>query len=263
MEGKFTSLLVNTCRKLKGKINSEDLHTFLASCLPEEYIPEIPESPSVNEAFNTINRHKLWDYLNFHLFKQFVKLFADYDQEIKSWFKSYKHDLKSYKASKKLPFDVIAAIDSDSSDESISGEEQHEQCEWLEEHEQCQQQEQCGQTARYDQRYFQKLLIKVNKEFTLKDIEKLWKEFAHSCDLPSHEALLECSVGCISIVWLIPSRLTPQILSVAPHRVDFYHKHEIMMVELDGKCIYHEEEKHHEVHYCVGRVYRKSVGCSP
>ena len=151
IEARFASLVTKTCRKLKDKIKPEELHTFLEQL-------HIPESPSVNEAFDAIARHGLWNYLNFHPFKQFVKLFAGDDQEIKSWFKTYKQHLESYKASTKLSIDV----DSDSSDESISGEEQeeqHVQRECLEEHEQCRQQVQFGQTARYDPRDFQELLI--------------------------------------------------------------------------------------------------------
>lgn len=148
---RFAALVTKTCRKLENKIKPEDLNTFL------EHL-HIPESPSVNEAFKAIAHRRLWNYLNFHPFKQFVELFAGDDQEIKSWFKTYKQHLKSYKESTKLS----TGVDTDSSDESISGveqEEQHVQCEYLEEDERCRQQEQFGQPARYDPHDFQELLI--------------------------------------------------------------------------------------------------------
>ena len=251
MKGKFAILLSKTGSKLKDKINWKEFQTYLASYFPEECIPE---SPDVNKVFDAISRHKLWDYLNYNPFKQIVKHFAD--QEVKSWLKAYEQDLKFYKASTKLPFE---GVDSDSSDESISEEEQQEQCKWPEKHEECydQQYEQCRQSARYDRRYYQELLIKVNKKFTdhsLIDVEELWKNFADICGLPFDEVLLERSVGCISIVWLIPSHLAPQLLSTAPHSVNFYRQHEITRVEFDGKCIYPEQEKQHEVHYCVCHI---------
>ena len=65
-------------------------------------------------------------------------------------------------------------------------------------------------------------------------------------------ALLDCiHKGCVSIVWLIPSHLAPQIRSTTPLSVDFYRKHEITRVELGEEWIYQEEEEHHKVYMYV------------
>ena len=77
-------------------------------------------------------------------------------------------------------------------------------------------------------------------------IDDLWIECTEHFDLPPHVALFDgLRKGCISIVWLIPFHLAPKIFSAAPHSGYFYHKHEIIRVELDGKCIYQEEKVSH------------------
>ena len=142
------------------------------------------------------------------------------------WIETYKQDLKSYKVTTKL-IDYIASVDSDSSEEALSE----------------------VQPSRDDQQYYQKLSFKLKMKITnqtLMYIDNLWKEFAELYGLPPYVAVLDCvRKGCISIVWLIPSYLAPKIHSAEPHSSDFYHKYEIIRVELDGKCIYQEEKVSH------------------
>ena len=186
----------------------------------------IPKSSNLHEIFEGITRQKLWNYWKYYPLEEIVQVFAADDQDIKSWIKTYKQDLKSYKVTTKL-IDCIDAVDSDSSDEALSG----------------------GQPARNDQQYYKKLSFKLKIKFTdqtLMYVDNLWNEFAELYGLPPYAALLDCvRKGCISIVWLIPSYLAPKIHSAAPHNGDFYHKHEIIRVELDGKCIYQEEKVSH------------------
>ena len=224
IEVKFASLLTNIRKKLREKqINSEDLSFLANSIFLREYISK---SSSVNEIFEEMNRHRLWDYWNYYLLEEFILHFATDDPEAKVMMEAYRQDLDSYKVTEK----IIDHIDS-------FNETPYEE----------------GQLARYDQQCYQKLSWKIKMNFTdhsLKYIDDLWNRFANLYSLPPRAALLDhIQKGCISIVWLIPPHLAAQILYTAPPlRGDFYHKDEIIRVELNGKCIYDEEEDCHQVH---------------
>ena len=240
MEAKFAMLLMNTCRKLKEKpINVEDFVMFLTSYM--YFTMEcISKSSSIHEIFEAITRHKLWDYWNYCALEEIVKGFAANDPEMTSWIEGYKQDLKSYKVTTKL-IDHIATSDDCIASVSPSEEEQ---------------------PARYDQQYYQKLSLKLKMKFTdqtLVYIDDLWSEYAELYGLPPYVALLDCiHKGCVSIVWLIPSHLAPQIHSTSTPLADFYRKHEITRVELGEECIYQEEEEHHKVHMYVP-IYRYCI----
>lgn len=214
-------LLLNTYRKLKEKpIKVEDFQFFLASLFPSECIPK---SSSVHELFEAITRQKLWDYWNYYQLEQIVQEFVADDREMISWMKTYQQDLKSFKATTKL-IDHIPAARADSEYMSLSAERQ---------------------PARYDQRYYLSLSIKLKIEFTdhtLLYIDDLWNEFADLYGLPPRVALFDhVRRGCVSIVWCIPSHLTSEICSAKPLSADFCCKHKIMRVEFGEKCIYQEE----------------------
>ena len=232
IEVKFAALLTNICRKLRGKqINFTDLQIFFTSFFSSgEWIAK---SSNIQETFDTLTRHKLWDYWNYYPLEGLVHAFAADDQEILSWIETYKQDLRSYRITTKV-IDHIAAVGSGSRYELPLEEKQ---------------------PARYDQRYYQKLSIKLKMkvtDHTLDYIEDLWKEFAELHGLPPYKALLDCiHEGCVLIVWLLPTHLAPQILHAVPHSDDFYHKHEVMRIELAGKCIYQEEKELDEVHISV------------
>ena len=232
IKGKFATLLTKVCTKLKGKsIDFDGLHTFLTSYFsPGECIPK---SSSIHEIFDTLNRHKLWDYWNYYPLEELIKGFAGDDQEIISWLETYKQDLNLFKETMEL--NAFIAKNLSIVDESRSEVKQLEQ------------------TARYNKLYYQRVSIKLKKKFTgdhtLSYIDELWDEFTQLHNLP-HLGLLDCiHEGCVSIVWLIPSRLASQIRSTTPLSADFYRKHEITRVELGEECIYQEEEKHYKVFY--------------
>ena len=216
IKGKFASLVVHVRMKMREKlVNSDDLgfhaNTFLGV--------DIPKSANVNEIFEVVNNNRLWDYWNYYPLKKFILEFAPDDLEAKAMMETYRQDLESYKATEK----IIDHID-------FFNETQEEE----------------EQLAKYDKRYYQQLSLKIKKKFTehsLKYIDDLWNEFANLYSLPPHAALLDhIQKGCIFIVWLIPSHLAPQIFYATPCLSgDFYRKHEITRVELDGKCIYDEE----------------------
>ena len=217
--GKFSKLLNKVRRKMKEKPISEDFRFLMNSYFLKEYISK---SSDVNETFDTVNRLKLWDYWNYEVIANIVQEFAADDPELTSMMEAYKQDLESYKVTEKL-IDHIAAF-------SLIPEEEDE----------------LKQAERYDQHYYKTLSMKLRMRFTdhsLKYIDDLWKEFATLYSLPPRVALLDrVHKGCVSIVWLVPSHLTPQILDAIPLSGDFYHKHDITGAEFDGICIYHESQ---------------------
>jgi len=235
INSEFGHLLVHSCKKLREKqINMNDLCLFLECLFPPGDC--IPESSSVDEIFKVLNRNKLWDHWNYSPLQEIVKKFVGDDKDMNARFKTYRENLASYKATTKL-VDYIEAVASDSSGDDLPSEENQ-----LEEQ----------KPAKYDQRYYHKLSFKLKVEFTshtLEYLDDLWKEFAGLYNLPPLVTLLDCICkNSVLIVWLIPAHLAFQIFRAAPHSVDFYHKHQIMKVEIDGVCIYSEAKEYAEVY---------------
>ena len=216
-------LLTKIREKLREKPVSPDGLRFLINTFYEkEYISA---SSNIDEIFNEGTRYKLWDYWNYEAIVIVVRVFAADDLKLKLLMETYRKDLESFKVASKL-IDYIAAL-------SLTQEEG----------------EDVKIAARHDRRYYKKLEMKLNMRITnhsLKYIDELWNEFANLYSLPEHGVLLDrIHKGCVSIVWLIPSRLVSHILDAAPLSYVFYHKHNITRMELDGRCIYPEP---HELH---------------
>ena len=235
IDAKFATLLMNTCRKLGGRqINMEDLHLFLTGYFSPGKC--IPKSSSIHEMFEAITHHKLWDCWNYYPLELIAQRFATDDQEITSWIKTYRQDLESYKVMTKLIDHIATAASVSTVSESLSDEER---------------------PARYDKQYYQNLSWKLKTKFTdhsLKYLDELWDKFANLYSLPPRAVLLDSvHKGCVSIVWLVPSRLASQILKATPPSDEFYHKHEIIKVEFNEKCLYQEEKKVDQVnmHYIL------------
>ena len=220
----FAKLLSDVRRKLKAiQTNPEALKYFIYSYFPRDYISK---SSTVDEVFDILTQYKLWNYWNYETLADVVREFAADDPEIKSLMETYKQDLESYRATTNL-LDHISDVNATPADE-----------------------EELEQAEIYDKQYFKTLSVKLKMRFTnhtLKYIDDLWKEFANLYSLPPRVALLDhIHKGCVSVVWLIPSHLAPQILWAPPISGDFCHKHDIKRVEFDGICIYQEEMLHHE-----------------
>jgi len=239
INSEFGDLLEHSCKKLREKkINIQDFCRFLEGFFPPGDC--IPESSSVDEIFKVISHNKLWDYWNYFPLQVVVRKFVGDDQEMNARFKTYKEALATYKVTTKL-VDYIDDVSSDTSgDDLCSEEEQQEKSE--------------QQPAKYDRRYYRKLSFKLEAKFTthtLEYLDDLWKEFADLYNLPPLVTLLDCVCkNSISIVWLIPARVDPKLLTA----LHFYCKHQITRVEFDGVCIYPEAKEYAEV-YITGTFY--------
>ena len=229
---KFGELLEDSCMKLREKgVDMKNFCHFLGGLFPPG--DWIPESPSVDEVFDFITHHKLWDYWNFFPLAMIVDKYLSKDKEMKAKIETYKTDLASYKATTKI-VDYIKIVASESSSDDSS-------------------EEQTPVKLKYNRRYYCKLSAKLDMKFTdhtLEYLDDIWKEFAGLFNLPSIVALLDCICErSILIVWYIQSHFAPQIFKTAPHSVDFYLKHHITRVEFDGVCIYPQAREFIEVCY--------------
>jgi len=238
INSRFGALLKHSCKKLREKnIDMKDVCRFLEGLFPPGDC--IPDSSSIDDIFKAISHNKLWDYWNYSPLQKIVQEFVGDDQELKAQIETYKKDLASYKASTKL-VDYIEAVNSSHRGVDLLLEEE----------------EQGQQPAKYDSRYYRKLTAKLETKFTshtLEYLDDLWKEFSDLYNLPPLVTLLDCVLkNSITIVWLIPSCLAPQIHKAAPCSVDFYLKHRITKVEFDGVCIYQERRKYAQVCHLLG-----------
>ena len=202
----FAKLISKVCGKLAGSnINIRDLRLFLKTSFPGRTFPQ----SDIHEIFETLSDNKLWDSWNYHLLKEIVEQFAADDQEIATWIKAYEKKFKQFKGTTRLIHCIgMVFVDSAKTDDE------------------------------------QEISFKLGgSDDSLKQIEKLWNEFADHCGLPLHVARL-CSIteGSVLVVWRIPSGIAPKILEAPPPSDKFYHKHGITRVEYGGECIYQEGE---------------------
>ena len=226
IEGKFGWLLLKVRRKLREKtVDTEDLKFITHVVFRGDYIPK---TSNINEIFEAVIHHKLLDYWNYYPLETIVDVLVPDDPEITLLMETYRQDLESYKVTTKIIEHITAAKATPSKQKELE------------------------RPARYDQQYYQTLSWKLNltrvTDHSLKYIDDLWNKFANLYNLPPRVVLLDhIQRGCVSVVWLIPTHLAPQI-HLAPLSDAFYRKHKITRVEFDGICIYQEEEEHHEVY---------------
>ena len=188
-------------------INIRDLRSFLKN--KNRYPGRTFSQSDIHEIFETLSDNKLWDSWNYHLLKEIVEQFAADDQEIATWIKAYEKKFKQFKGTTRLIHCIgMVFVDSAKTDDE------------------------------------QEISFKLGgSDDSLKQIEKLWNEFADHCGLPLHVARL-CSIteGSVLIVWRIPSGIAPKVLEAPPPSDKFYRKHGITRVEYGGECIYQEGE---------------------
>jgi len=83
-------------------------------------------------------------------------------------------------------------------------------------------------------------------------------------DSPPTALLDRISKGCVSIKWLFPSDLIPQLKKIVEVDTDFFRKHHILKVTVGDQCVYEEEVSKdstsvsnievvkHNTHLCMG-----------
>ena len=223
---KYAALLANVYSRLQQKgIDVRKFRLFVVARFPPGDC--IPHTADLAEIFEAITRNRLWDFLNYQPLEDIVQHFGADDEQLKDWVKEYKADLVGFKACTKIVH-YLAVVESDSSfDESES------------------EQPTLPKPARYHHEYYRKLSLKLKVKVTdqsLSYIDDVWRSVSEYLLLMPLLTLLDhIHKGCITVVWLIPTGLVPQLLKRIRQAGDFFQQHHIASVTLDDRCVYDEE----------------------
>ena len=223
---KYAALLINVYKTLQEKrFDIREFRLFLIVRFPPGDC--IPQSEDFGEIFEAITRNGLWDFWNYQLLEDIVHQFGADDDQLNDWVKEYKAHLAGFKACTKI-IDYIAVVESDSSfDESdLDQPTQPKQ-------------------AKYDRKYYHKLSLRLKVKVTdqsLSYVDDIWRSVSQYLLLPPLSAFLDhIYKSSITVVWLIPTGLVPQLLKQIHEAGDFFHQHHIASVTLHDRCVYDEE----------------------
>jgi len=228
---KFAVFQMNVCNKmLKNGVNTREFRFFVAALFPPGDC--IPQSPTnLTEVFEAITHHRLWDCLHYSPLVRIVRNFGASDPEMKAWIQNYKKDLKAYT--------IVASIE-DCIDSNLDT---------------CTDQLRVD-CAKYDPRYNCPVEWKTNfVDHSLQHLADVWEMFSDRYLLPDSPptALLDrVRKGCVSVTWLVPSYLIPQLIKRVKIDTEFFQKHCILKVTVGGEIVYEEEvgKEAIEVSYC-------------
>ena len=81
-------------------------------------------------------------------------------------------------------------------------------------------------------------------EHSLQHLANVWEMFSCNClksNSPSTTWLHRVHKGCVSITWLVPSDLVPQLIKSTEMNMKFFYKHHILKVTVGDQCVYEEE----------------------
>ena len=147
-----------------------------------------------------------------------AKKFCANDDEMESWVQTYKQDLKAYSFMTKVG-DYIEA-DLFNVDTPLA------------------------KCHKYDPRYYTPVEWKTKfVDHTLQYLAEVWELFSHHYlvpDSPPTALLDRVRRGCLSVTWLIPSGLIPQLITKVQLDTEFFQQHRILKVTVREECIYKE-----------------------
>ena len=150
-----------------------------------------------------------------------VQTFGANDPEMESWVQTYKKDLKAYSIITAVE-DFIEA-DLDVTDLDVDDLPP-------------------AKRAKYDPHYCCPVEWKTSfLDHTLQHLTEVWEMFSNRYLLPDSPptALLDrVRRGCVSITWLVPTRMIPQLIKGVESNTEFFQEHHISKVIVDGKCVY-------------------------
>ena len=228
IQGKFAELVMNASCRLQSIVDIDDFRVFVVTLFAPGHC--IPDSASVQEIFLAITKNGLWDCVNHFPLKLIIKEFASGDTQLSEWVRQYEEARSGYILCTKVSdyIDVVGVSDSSDMDSDEKLEEM---------------------PAKYDRQYFRKLSVKLNANVTEKSIQyiiELWKSLASYYRLPSPMAILErIARGCILVTWLVPTKLTLELVKKARANPDFFQEHNVLWaaVDDDHDYLYHSKEE--------------------
>ena len=218
---KFATFQKNVCNKLFSLgVDIEKIQFFVTKQFsPGDFIP--PSPATLMEIFEAVTSHGLWSYFHYSPLVLIATSFGAGDSEIKGWVQTYKEHLKAYCLGAKLEDYVKADLE-------IAKLPQ-------------------AKRAKYDSNYCLPLEWKTKfTDHSLQYLAEVWEMFSSHYLMPESPptALFDCVcklMGCYSITWLIPSKLTPIFTRrIKEIGTDFFSEHRILRVTVGNQCVYEE-----------------------
>ena len=215
-ENTFDNLVDKACREVKGKIEP---HIFLSrvTCLPvsarsqhrsfiEEKLTNIPPPVTFENIWPILNLY--WDFLNYGLLQHVINKCAS--ENLKQQMQDYVDKLSTFKQTTRL-------------------------CDFIESWP-------CRDDGPPEDR-LKKVVVKMKHEWsrcTLHDVESFRKALVHKFFLPEFDILLQkAERGCVSVTCLTsPSIATLLQQNLANIETEFFKKHDINAVTIDGQDVY-------------------------
>ena len=216
IQGKFAKLLQIVREYLQKKIKKSkinNLRQFILQLFPDISPDLIPNSSDVNEIFEAVRRNRLWSYMNYFPLEQIVKQFCGDNPEMTREVENFKKDRAGFQLATKIKKYIPAAK-----------AREHEQLNPV------------------NADHFTQLSLKLDEcvaDYSLKYLEELWQSLSFHMQLPPIHLLFEMiDSGSIQIVFLIPTKLVPQVVHQAQYCAYFYRMHYIHSVTVGNNCIY-------------------------
>ena len=220
INNKFGILQTKVCNRLENGVDIKNFLLFVINEFrPGDFIPPLPTS--LTEIFEAITRNGLWDYFHYSPLENIVNRYGAGDTEMTGWIQNYRKDVQSYL--------LLAKVEDFFEPECDNCMEPSP-----------------AKKAKHDSRYCCPMEWKVDlvEHCRLHYLADVWKAFSGHCLVPNSPptALLDrIRKGCVSITWLVPSHLIPQLKKKVKVNAHFFQKHRILKVTVGGQCIYEEE----------------------
>ena len=219
IQGKFGNLVLIVRKYLHKKLKKnkiKDLRLFILSLYPDISSPDlIPVTSDLNTIFEAMGCNQLWSYMNYFPLEQIVKQFGGDNPDMIGEIEKFKKHRAGFQLATKIKAFIPAAKKC-----------KHEQLNPV------------------NPEHFAKLSLILDErvaDYSLKYLEELWQSLSFHMQLPPIELLFEIiDSGSIQIVFLIPTRLVPQVIHQAQYSAYFYEMHHrhVRSVTVGDYCIY-------------------------
>ena len=247
IKGKFAKFQRKVCSKLlKSEVDINEFWLFVITLFsPGDCIP--PPPTDFTKVFAAITRHGLWSYFHFSPLAEIIHEFCASDPEMETLIQQYEKDLKSYTLVTTIEDCIEPMLDSDADQELDADTDPPP-----------------AKRAKYDSRYLCPMEWKTDfVEHSLTYVTDVWKMFSAHYLVPKSPptALLDrVRSGCVTITWLVPSGLIPQLVKTAKVDTDFFQKHRILKVTVGDQCVYEEETSKDSTSVSNNKSYYISMG---
>ena len=214
----FASLLRRLRSAFVG-VDVADVRQYLVDTLQ----CSVPQSQDLQEIFTFLSLKKLWTYQNYGLIENLNKNFLQScNSSIAQYINEYNAKLSGYYTAKKIIksefFQQLESL-SESTTQSVT---------------------EYGGDHRSKLRMRLRLKRKLSDE-CLMYIAELWDSLAETFELPSLTAVIDSIVEkCLEVTWLILPRDAKKIVAHAKEHHDFFRKHLITLITIDGRTLYKE-----------------------